>query len=206
MLSGKLCRAKHICLPEVQLACMCPAACSLTPPSACRPDNSLPDRSPVVAYHAFKHNVCASLAAMHNLARIDLTECKAPYYKTAHLLASLPPSVTEVVLDRAVEGLKRVDLEVLQQLPKLRALSVSGCNIRDKHAGVLGGLRGLQTLVLRDNGLGPEGLAEVLQGCSQLTVLDVTGNERLGDRGGYACCVASVRHTSANQHLQLVRG
>lgn len=158
----------------------------------------------MVAYRAFKHNVCTSLAAMHHLARIDLTECKAPYYKTAHLLASLPPSVTEVVLDRAVEGLKRGDVKALQQLPKLQVLSASGCNIRDKHAGVLCGLRQLQTLVLRDNGLGPEGLAEVLQGCSQLAVLDMTGNERLGSRG-VDVCAASVRHASANQHLQLVR-
>jgi Leucine-rich repeat (LRR) protein len=142
---------------------------------------------------------------MPNLARIDLTECKAPYYKTANLLASLPPSVTEVVLDRAVEGLKRGDVEVLQQLPNLRSLSASGCNIRDKHAGVLGALSGLQTLVLRDNGLGPEGLWELVQGCSQLTVLDVTGNERLGGRAGDVCA-ATVHHTSANQHLQLVRG
>jgi hypothetical protein len=158
-----------------------------------------------MAYRAFKQNLCSSIAAMPRLAYIDLTECKAPYYKTTHLLASLPPSVTEVVLDGAVEGLKRGDVEALQQLPDLRALSACGCNIRNKHAEVLCGLTGLQSLVLRDNALGPEGLLEVLAGCRQLTVLDVTGNERVsrqsasGDLG-----TANVR-LGVNDCLLLLR-
>jgi hypothetical protein len=162
-----------------------------------------------MAYRAFKHNLCSSIAAMPRLARINFSECKAPYYKTTHLLTSLPPSVTEVVLDGAVEGVKRGDVEALQRLPKLRALSACGCNIRDKHAEVLCGLTGLQSLVLRDNALGPEGLLEVLEGCSQLTVFDVTGNERVsskatgspssGDAG-----TANV-HLGANKQLLLLR-
>lgn len=138
------------------------------------------------------------------LARLDLTECKAPYYKTSHLLNSLPPSVTEVVLDGAVEGVKRADVEALQQLPKLRVLSASSCNIRDKHAGVLCGLTGLQSLVLRNNALGPEGLWELVEGCSQLTVLDVTGNERVSSKAGGDVGTANVL-TSAHPHLLLLR-
>lgn len=129
---------------------------------------------------------------MPHLASINLTGCKAPYYKTTHLLASLPASVTEVILDRAGDGVKRADFEVLQQLPKLRVLSACGCNVRDKHACVLCGLDGLRSLILRDNAMGPEGLGELLEGCStQLTLLDVTGNERLRDckqAGGWAGC------------------
>lgn len=191
-----------MCSPTA-FAC-CAVCCCLR-----RPDNSLPDRSPVMAYRAFKHNLCSSIAAMPRLARMDLTECKAPYYKTTHLLTSLPPSVTEVVLNGAVEGVKRADVEALQQLPKLRALSACGCNIRDKHAEVLCGLTGLQSLVLRDNALGPEGLLELLEGCSQLTVLDVTGNERVRRKATGGCSsgdagIAIVR-LGANKRLLLLR-
>jgi len=146
------------------------------------PDNSLPDRSPVLAYRAFKHNLCSSITAMPKLAKIDLTDVKAPYFRTSQLLAQLPASVTEVVLDGAVEGVRRADLEALQQLARLRVLSACGCNVRDKHVSVLSGLRGLRSLLLRDNALGREGLADLVVGCRQLTLLDVTGNERLSSR------------------------
>lgn len=167
------------------------------PASACRPDNSLPDRSPVLAFRAFKHNLCASIAAMPRLASINLTECKAPYSKLTQLLASLPPSVSEVVLDKAVDGIKTADVLALQALPQLRSLSACGCNVRDKHAGVLAGLTGLHSLVVRDNALGPEGLAELVEGCRQLALLDVSGNEKLK-------CVQACSNGS-RQHLVVLR-
>lgn len=197
------------------MLCMC--LCCLPP--SCRPDSSLPDRSPVPAYRAFKHNLCGSIAAMTRLAAINLSECKAPYSKLTQLLSSLPSSVTEVVLDGAPDGIKTGDILALQALPQLRVLSACGCNVRDKHVGVLCGLAGLQSLVLRENSLGPEGLGELVEGCSgQLTQLDVSGNERLSSKasgpgavcicgsscGSMGMCAASV-HTGRNPHLLLVR-
>jgi hypothetical protein len=153
-----------------------------------------------LAYRAFKHTLCSSIAAMPNLTRIDLTQCKAPCFKTCHLLASLPPSVVEVVLDRAVEGIKRTDLEVLQQLPKLQVLSVCGCNVRDKHVSALSRLPSLHTLLLRDSALTPDGLSELLLSCSQLSMVDVSGSERLGTK---ACGISA--DAFLNPQLLLVR-
>jgi hypothetical protein len=156
---------------------------------------------------------------MPRLASINLSDCKAPYSKFTQLLSSLPLCVTEVVLDGAPDGIKTGDILALQALPQLRVLSACGCNVRDKHVGVLSGLDGLQSLVLRDNSLGPEGLGELVEGCSaKLTLLDVSGNERLSSKAsgaGTVCmcgssgssmgmCTASV-HTGRNPHLLLVR-
>jgi hypothetical protein len=143
---------------------------------------------------------------MTSLARIDLTACKAPCFRTTHLLANLPASVTEVVLDRAVDGVKRADFEALQALPQLCVLSACGCGVRDKHAGALSGLDGLQSLVLRDNGLGPEGLVELLEGLgSQLTLLDVTGNERLRRKEGSGGAASSSSSSAGIRHLHSQR-
>lgn len=96
------------------------------------------------------------------------------------------------------DGVKRADLEALQALPQLRVLSACGSGVRDKHAGALSGLEGLQSLVLRDNALGPEGLVELLEGLgSQLTLLDVTGNERLRRRGGSGVAASSSSSCSS---------
>ncbi|KAF6251537.1 hypothetical protein COO60DRAFT_1464222 [Scenedesmus sp. NREL 46B-D3] len=185
-----------------------------------------------VSFHVFRRHFCPGLADMAGLVRLDLSHCRFPYKLLRLLVSGLPASVADVALDGCA-SVTGGDLQVLALLPGLRRLSVSNMQpgLRDKHAEVLSRLASLRVLLLSGNDVGPKGVCVLLQGLTQLMVLDkqmlqslqadglpVQANAALasdqvhmfeaqysGVQHCQSCCAATLGHSTANPAAPLQR-